>query len=121
MYCLAEKKKKSLMKVFLVGVAFLLSFYLRAQKYETIKWINNNAIKIEDADSNTKLSIFNVDIPDKFENSKIFGFGEATHHGKEFFDLKAKFFKYLVRTQDCSRRSADEGLMFNQGAIQLLP
>jgi erythromycin esterase len=88
------------MKIFLLGISLFLSFHINAQKDETIKWINENSIKIEDADPNTKLSIFNDNIPKKFENAKIFGFGEATHHGKEFFDVKAKFFKYLVETQN---------------------
>jgi erythromycin esterase len=88
------------MKIFLLGISFFLSFQINAQKDKTIKWINENSIKIEDANPNTKLSIFNDNIPMRFENAKIFGFGEATHHGKEFFDLKAKFFKYLVETQN---------------------
>lgn len=88
------------MKIFLLGISLFLSFQINAQKKETIKWINKNSIKIEDADPNTKLSIFNDNIPKKFEDAKIFGFGEATHHGKEFFDIKAKFFKYLVETQN---------------------
>lgn len=88
------------MKIFLLGISFFLSFHINAQKDKTIKWINENSIKIEDANSNTKLSIFNDNIPKRFENAKIFGFGEATHHGKEFFDIKAKFFKYLVETQN---------------------
>lgn len=87
------------MKIFLLGISFFLSFNINAQKDETIQWINENSIKIEDADPTTKLSIFNDNIPKSFENAKIFGFGEATHHGKEFFDIKAKFFKYLVETQ----------------------
>lgn len=37
--------------------------------------------------------------PQKFIDAQIYGFGEATHHSKEFFDIKAKFFKYLVEKQ----------------------
>jgi erythromycin esterase len=88
------------MKIFLLVITFFLSFQINAQKDETIKWINENAIKIEDANPDTKLTIFNNNIPKKFADAKIFGFGETTHQGKEFFDLKAKFFKYLVETQD---------------------
>lgn len=88
------------MKLFLFGITFFLSTYITAQKNETINWINSNLIKIEDADPDTKLSIFSGNIPKKFQEAKIFGFGETTHHGKEFFDLKAKFFKYLVESQN---------------------
>src|SRR5690606_7314109 len=70
---------------------------INAQDNEIINWINNNAIKIEDADPDTELLEFSENIPTKFANAKIFGFGEATHHGKEFFNIKAKFFKYLVK------------------------
>ncbi|RYE53014.1 MAG: erythromycin esterase family protein, partial [Sphingobacteriales bacterium] len=87
------------MRIFLLGILFFLSFHVNAQKEVTLKWINDNAIKIEDADPDTKLSIFSGNVPKKFQEAKIFGFGETTHHGKEFFDLKAKFFKYLVETQ----------------------
>lgn len=88
------------MKIVLSGITLFLSFTIWAQNIETINWINANAIKIEDANPETKLSLFNDNIPNKFKEAKIFGFGEATHHGKEFFDLKAKFFKYLVETLD---------------------
>lgn len=88
------------MRIFLLGILFFLSFHLNAQKDATIKWINDNTIKIEDADPDTKLSLFNDNVPKRFQEAKIFGFGEATHHGKEFFNLKSKFFKYLVENHD---------------------
>ena len=65
-----------------------------------MEWINHNSIEIEDADPDSRLEIFSGNVPQKFENAQIFGFGEASHHGKEFFDIKAKFFKYLVQSQD---------------------
>jgi erythromycin esterase len=34
-----------------------------------------------------------------FKNVRVFGFGEATHGTKEFFDIKIKFLKYLVKNQ----------------------
>ena len=66
---------------------------------ETIDWITNNSIKIEDSNPDSELKIFKENTPAKFVNAKIYGFGEASHNTKEFFDLKAKFFKYLVKTQ----------------------
>lgn len=87
-------------KNYLIIVMLFSLFVVNGQNDEVVHWINENAIKIEDANPNTKLSIFNNNVPKKFSNAKIFGFGEATHHGKEFFDIKAKFFKYLVETQD---------------------
>jgi erythromycin esterase len=87
------------MKQLLLGITFFLSFHIKAQSEETVKWVNDNAIKIEDANPDSKLSSFNDNVPKQFQDAKIFGFGETTHHGKEFFDIKAKFFKYLVEHQ----------------------
>lgn len=88
------------MKDILLIIFFLLSLQLNSQNAITINWINNNAIKIEDANPDTELVIFKDKTPEKFANTQIFGFGEASHNGKEFFDLKAKFFKHLVKTQN---------------------
>jgi len=87
------------MKIFISFISFLLLFQANAQDYKAVNWINQNAIKIEDVNPNTNLTIFNNNIPQKFSDAKLFGFGETTHQGKEFFDLKAKFFKYLVEYQ----------------------
>ncbi|TQI71124.1 erythromycin esterase [Gramella sp. Hel_I_59] len=79
-------------------IVFLLLTITRSysQNKKTVNWINNNLIKIEDSNPDSSPENFIDNIPNKFENAKIFGFGEATHHGKEFFNIKAKFFKYLV-------------------------
>lgn len=77
----------------------LLSFItlaLHSQKKETIDWLNQHSITIEDANPNTQMDQFKLHEPHKFTHAKIYGFGEATHDTKEFFDIKAKFFKYLV-------------------------
>jgi erythromycin esterase len=88
------------MRIYISTITFFLLFHTYAQNQKTVNWINENAIKIEDANPDTNLAIFNNNIPQKFADAKIFGFGEATHQGKEFFNLKAKFFKYLVETQN---------------------
>jgi erythromycin esterase len=88
------------MRIYISAITFFLLFHTYAQNQKTVNWINENSIKIEDANPDTNLTIFNNNIPQKFADAKIFGFGETTHQGKEFFDLKAKFFKYLVETQD---------------------
>lgn len=88
------------MRLIIFLINFLLPFSILGQNDKVVNWINENAIKIEDANSDTELTIFNNNIPKKFADAKIFGFGEATHHGKEFFDIKAKFFKYLVENQN---------------------
>lgn len=88
------------MRIFISAISFFLLFQTYAQDDKVVSWINENAIKIEDANPNTSLTIFNNNIPQKFADAKIFGFGESTHQGKEFFDIKAKFFKYLVETQN---------------------
>lgn len=87
------------MRIFISAIVYFVLFHTYAQNEKAVTWINENAIKIEDANPDTNLTIFNNDIPEKFANAKIFGFGETTHQGKEFFDIKAKFFKYLVEKQ----------------------
>jgi erythromycin esterase len=87
------------MRILIFSITYFILFQTYAQDQKAVSWINENAIKIEDANPDTKLTIFNNNIPKKFAEAKIFGFGEATHHGKEFFDIKAKFFKYLVENQ----------------------
>lgn len=87
------------MRIFLLLITYFLSFQIYSQNDKVVNWIDENAIKIENANPDTQLSIFNDHVPKKFADAKIFGFGEATHQGKEFFDIKAKFFKYLVKNQ----------------------
>lgn len=89
---------KNLVKTLLVLLLF--SNQINAQNSKVVEWINKNAIEIEDANPDSDLVIFNKNAPQKFSKAKIFGFGEATHHTKEFFDLKTKFFKYLVEKQN---------------------
>ena len=83
-----------------IVILLLLTYHISAQNDKTVQWIDKNLIEIEDANPDSKLEIFNHNVPEKFENARIFGFGEATHHGKEFFNIKAKFFKYLVRNKN---------------------
>jgi len=88
-------------RLFLLFSIIISTFSTFGQKEQHIvDWININAIPIEDVNPNSPLVAFNKNIPEQFENAKLFGFGEASHHGKEFFDLKAKFFKYLVKYQN---------------------
>lgn len=88
------------LRTFISVITYFILFQTYAQDYKAVSWINENAIKIEDANPDTNLTIFNNNIPQKFADAKIFGFGETTHQGKEFFDIKAKFFKYLVENQN---------------------
>ena len=87
------------MRILISVISLFILFQTYAQDYKAVNWINENAIKIEDANPYTNLTIFNNNIPQKFTEAKVFGFGETTHQGKEFFDIKAKFFKYLVENQ----------------------
>ena len=103
-------KKKHLIIVMLFSI-----FVVNGQNNETVKWINENAIEIEDANPNSKLSIFNDNTPQKFKNAKIFGFGEASHNTKEFFDIKAKFFKHLVITQGVKTFIMEESYQAESG------
>lgn len=84
------------MKKNLLYGLIILSIKLFSQSDETIDWINNNSILIEDSDPNSELISFHNQLPVRFENARIYGFGEHSHDGKEYFNLKAKYFKYLV-------------------------
>jgi len=87
------------MKKLLSIISLFVFLFSSAQDKAVIEWLNVNAIPIEDATPTTPPNAFAANVPQKFKDARIFGFGEATHHGKEFFDLKAKFFKYLVENQ----------------------
>jgi len=83
-----------------IYVIALLCFNLtHAQDTAVIDWINKNAIVIEDANQEMPLTNFKAKESDIFKGVKLFGFGEATHFTKEFFDLKVKFFKYLAENE----------------------
>jgi erythromycin esterase len=83
-----------------IGLLFLFFFNLIpsvfSQNKGVISWLNNNAYLIENGNFNTDITIPNHQLSASFTNATVFGFGEATHHSKEFIQLKAKFFKYLV-------------------------
>lgn len=81
--------------------ALLLTFSLfcSSQQKDIISWINKNSIIIENANPDKPLQQFKENCPSSFKDAKIFGFGEASHNTKEFFNIKAKFFKYLVEHQ----------------------
>lgn len=87
------------MKKILLLLIYISSFAVSSQNKETVNWINKNSIEIENANPESELINFKENAPNKFKNAKIFGFGEASHNTKEFFDIKAKFFKYLVKNQ----------------------
>lgn len=84
---------------YLTVVMLFSLFIVNGQNNKTVKWINENAIEIEDASPDSELTIFASNTATKFVNAKVYGFGEASHNTKEFFDIKAKFFKYLVKNQ----------------------
>ena len=46
-------------------------FIVNGQNHKVVKWINENAIKIEDASPDSELTIFEGNTPNKFANSKI--------------------------------------------------
>jgi len=87
------------MQKIITSIALLLPLLFFAQKKETIQWLTENSITIEDASPDSELTTFHNNTPVKFENARIYGFGEASHNTKEFFDIKAKFFKYLVQNK----------------------
>ena len=100
----------------LLSILILFSpLLLFSQKKETIKWITNNSIEIEDSNPDSELEIFERNTPQKFSNAKIYGFGEASHNTKEFFDLKAKFFKYLVKNHGINTFIMEESYQAESG------
>lgn len=103
------------MKHLLLRLLLLLPMISLAQDREAIDWINSNAIDIEDADPDTELLAFTRQTPERFAAAKIYGFGEASHNTKEFFDLKAKFFKHLVKTQGVKVFIMEESIQAEAG------
>lgn len=84
-------------KAGLIFFLFILLFNLSfSQNNEVINWLDNNAFSIENTNFNSDIILPENQLSSHFNNAIIFGFGEATHHSKEFIQLKAKFFKYLV-------------------------
>ena len=102
---------KNLLSIFL----FISPLLLFSQKKETINWIKNNSIEIEDANPDSELNLFKQATPHKFSNARIYGFGEASHNTKEFFTLKAKFFKYLVKTKGVKMFIMEESYQAESG------
>ncbi len=83
--------KKNILTLLLI---IFWNFIVVSQNNDIAKSINENAFKINDTNSNIDIEK-NDELNSIFENVRIFGFGEATHGTKEFFDLKFKFFKYI--------------------------
>lgn len=102
-------------KINLIVVMLFSIFIVNGQKNKTVKWINENAIEIEDVNPDSELTAFKDNTPNKFANAKVFGFGEASHNTKEFFDIKAKFFKYLVKTQGVTTFIMEESYQAESG------
>lgn len=88
-----------MIKKTLLLFSFIITLNNYSQNKETIDWLSDNVIEIEDANPDSEMIIFKQNRPDKFANARIYGFGEASHNTKDFFDLKAKFFKHLVKTE----------------------
>ena len=76
------------MKKILLNFIFILPLLINSQNKETTDWVTNNSIEIEDASPDSELIIFKNNTPNKFANAKIYGFGEASHNTKEFFNIK---------------------------------
>ena len=102
---------KNILSIFIL----ILPFLLFSQKQETLNWIKNNSIEIEDAHPDSELRIFEENTPNKFSRAKIYGFGEASHNTKEFFDLKAKFFKCLVEKEGVKTFIMEESYQAESG------
>jgi len=87
-------------------LSFYFFFFLlinsnsNAQKNEAMNWIDSNSIALESNNSENYVNISSDYLNSFFSKAEIFGFGEATHHNKEFFEAKTAFLKYLVLHQN---------------------
>lgn len=85
------------MRILKILIFFLFATVTNSQNTKVVDWLEMNLITIKDSNINSELTEFKANAPSKFKNAKVFGFGESSHHSKEFFLLKIKFFKYLVK------------------------
>jgi erythromycin esterase len=85
-----------------------------------VDWINKNAITLEDSISNNHLIKLDQESFPQFNNVRIFGFGEATHHAKEFFEIKASFLKYLVQKRGVTSFVMEESYYVEKGLNEWL-
>tara|TARA_R110000868_G_scaffold244231_1_gene500374 strand:- start:376 stop:1623 length:1248 start_codon:yes stop_codon:yes gene_type:complete len=82
--------------VFYLLLILLFQSIVWSQSNEIVKAIDKNAFEIKDVDPNIEIEKSRK-LDSIFQDIRVFGFGEATHGTKEFFDLKIKFFKYVVK------------------------
>ncbi|MBD3864684.1 erythromycin esterase family protein [Olleya marilimosa] len=83
-------------KQFIIFIILIFFNFARAQEKPIIEWIDNNALNISNSNQTNDINIPFDRMSEKFKNARIYGFGEASHQHKDFFNLKTKFFKYLV-------------------------
>jgi erythromycin esterase len=103
------------MKKIFLYFSLSIALFSQGQNKNAVDWINANALAIEDANPDSNLTLFDHNVPEGFKDARVFGFGEASHHGKEFFDLKAKFFKYLVEHQGVTVFIMEESYQSERG------
>lgn len=77
-------------------VILLLINTSSAQNDSVKDWINKNGLVIDRTNFELDTVFFKNNLKKEFSKVKIFGFGEASHQHKEFFELKTSFFKHLV-------------------------
>ena len=76
---------------------FLLLIATANAQNDSIKsWINKSTLTINRTNFELDSVFFEKNLKDEFSKVKVFGFGEASHQHKEFFEVKTSFFKYLV-------------------------
>lgn len=85
---------------FYIFFFLVVSTITYAQKNDVITWIDSNAIQLETNNSEKYINLTSDYLNPFFSEAEIYGFGEATHYNKEFFEAKTAFFKYLVLHQN---------------------
>lgn len=96
------------MKRILTISLLFINIIASSQTENVIDWINRNSIDLGNLDGDQNLSIDESLLSANFLNARIYGFGEATHHNKEFFELKSNFLKVLVLNHGVKRFVLEE-------------
>ena len=83
-------------KQFIIFIILIFFNFARAQEKPIIGWIDNNALNISNSNQTNDINIPFDRMSEKFKNARIYGFGEASHQHKDFFNLKTKSIYYIM-------------------------
>ena len=78
-------------KNFIIILTTIAMLQGRGQEQQAIDYINRNAVVLDQGNLDQEFEKIT-----SFDGVRLFGVGETTHHGKEFYQMKFELFKYLV-------------------------